>query len=408
MKSVIRRSAAFSIIFLGLAELHSEVFAGDVDNPCVPILICQKQTNCVESCPAIVNYTPPTLILSNCSANAGTVTCIPPNGSLLSCGTTNIHCNGSVVSGGKTLTASCAFNLTVLGITLASSNPTNACVSYKYVNSNCPDDPPLINETNSITLTATGTPDDGTGTYTWSHPRGGTFSTNGVHAAGTVTYTPPTLASATPSNMSDKVTVMYAYHGVSCTKQAPLNILRPKTLQYNGYRVIIEKTDCTNTNYVAGAVAFWTLYYYDILDQYGHRLDGYKLGFFETFDNFVVGETVTNTFCPSLGIQAGFVDGFPTPNSYSIYTPGDLTITGGTFTDTYQLSLTSSAKQLFWNTTTSTNPSFQATQRYTIQGAAFTLGTTFDCCDGTPPGVGAYLWRNGAQITDGTMIPADN
>jgi hypothetical protein len=171
------------------------------------------------------------------------------------------------------------------------TGPTNVCVSYTYVNNNNSPANTLIANTNQIVLTAVGSAnEDGSGIYSWSHSRGGTFSTNNCAAASTVTYFAPELASATPASASDTVTLTYTYHGQSYTTNQTLNILRPQTLQVNSQGVVTSPS-CTATN----GTSFRTGINYTILDQNGNPLggSGSTMATWETFSSFVVGHPLT-------------------------------------------------------------------------------------------------------------------
>ena len=296
-----------------------------------------------------------------------------------------------------------------LRVQLSSSDPTNVCVSYTYQNTHNSPANTLIAVTNQIPLTATGSPDDGTGVYTWSHSRGGTFSTNGTHAASTVTYSAPDLASATPANTRDAITVTYTYHGGSCSTNATLNILRPKTLVVTGYGVVAGGSpDCSATN----GTSFQTAIEYNIKDQFGNLLGGPtgSMAIFETFDTFSVGSPVVATNGPLSGIQVQTLDGFPNPHLNDMITPGQTTLTTTWFGDKfYRNSVEAGTNEVFWNSTSASNPALKMNQKLTLQGAEFSTVTIIWYCDGaaSPPS-GAKLLRGGSEPTVGAQINANN
>ena len=231
----------------------------------------------------------------------------------------------------------------------------------------------------------------------------------------TVVYRPPTLSSATPSNTTDKVRVVYTYQGGSCTNEATLNILRPKKLVVAG-QGINQSPSCSGS----GDTAFVNGLDYDIQDQFGVKMSGYSIAAFETFSGFVVGSSTVGTNCPYLGIQTGTKDGFPEdsggPNEdrNEMLTPGPSVVASGGLSDVFATHIEAGADRTFWNNTSATNTALQMDQKLTFQGAEFSTGTIKWYCDdnGTPldtsDDIGGHLIRGGGQITNGTQIPADN
>jgi len=281
------------------------------------------------------------------------------------------------------------FVIQKLNVQLSAGNPTNVCVSYTYANPNNSD--VLIANTNQVVLTAAGSPDDGTGVYTWSHSRGGTFSPNATHAATNTTYSAPELASATPAGSRDTVTVTYTYHGASASTNATLNISRPKTLQVNSQGVVISPS-CTATN----STSFKTGINYTILDQFGSPLggNGNTMATWETFSSFVVGHALIANSGSLNGLQIDTIDGFPIPGTNTLATPGPGVNTTPSLTDFfYRDYVEPGTNENFWNATTLPSPALQMNQTLIIQGAQFPTGTVVWYCDPSL-GTGAILFRN--------------
>jgi hypothetical protein len=261
------------------------------------------------------------------------------------------------------------FVIDKLTVQLSSSNPTNVCVSYTYVNSNASPPSVLIANTNQVVLTAAGSPDDGTGIYTWSHPRGGTFFPNGTHAATNTTYSAPELASATPANAIDKITVTYTYHGASVSTNAMLNVLRPQTLILTTNWVQFAPT-CNQTN----GTEFETEYSYSMKDQFGNPLvnssPSAQFAYFETFNNFRAGSPIVANSGTLNGIQTGISNLFPSSSTVRIATPGSDLNQAIPIVDKLENLFINGADETFWNTTTLSHPALEADDTYTIQGGA--------------------------------------
>jgi hypothetical protein len=290
----------------------------------------------------------------------------------------------------------------VVGVQMDTSNPERVCVSYTYINGTYV----LISITNQVNLSATGTPNDPTGIYTWSHSRGGTFSTNNCPTASTVTYSAPELASATPPSMTDTVTVTYTYHGVSCTNSGVLNITRPQQLVAFSYGPIASPS-CTSLN----GTGFETDIKYHLYDQFGVEMNynGGPLAIFETFSNCGPGGPVYGTGMYN-GIETGLTNtlqmssgNITTPSNRNVYNASPIG------PDRFYITLINYGYETLWNASSASNPIFKGDQTYTIQGAQFQTGTLIEYCYSTPTNsTGAQLLRGGVPITNGTTINASN
>ncbi|HTS18582.1 MAG TPA: hypothetical protein VMP11_13495 [Verrucomicrobiae bacterium] len=291
------------------------------------------------------------------------------------------------------------------------AGPTNVCVSYTYVNNNNSPPNTLIANTNQVTLTATGSPDDdGSGIYAWSHSRGGTFSTNNCAAASSVTYFAPELAFATPPGTTDKVMVTYTYHGQSYTTNATLNISRPQTLVVIAYTNAVVPLCNGPTN---NPVPYKTVVTFNIRDQFDNVMvssPSCKLALFETFGNFLFGSPDVDLApgTPLYGIQEAACFNFQTGCHIAYITaPGQITSLGLPFSDQCNQSVDAGHEVAVWNSSSATNPVFEADDTYTIQGAQFHAGTWISYCDPVKA-TGAKMLTGGSEITVGTTINASN
>jgi len=200
--------------------------------------------------------------------------------------------------------------------------------------------------------------------------------------------------------------VTYTYHGVSCSTNTVLNILRPKTLVVTNYEVV-NVPSCTGNN----GTYFDTRITWNVKDQFGNvmqNLTTCSLSWFETFNNFVAGSPVVPTNGTFKGIQTGILTALPEfPNTLNIMKPGDNDNVSLPLRDDLFDDINQGWEQTFWNSTGPSNAMAQADNTYTIQGARFFVGTYVSYCATNPPS-GAKILRGGSEITVGTTIDASN